>query len=219
MLFDADVPEGSLCLVTGPSGSGKSTLLALVAGFEEPSAGRILIGGRDWTGREPGERPVTMVFQEHNLFPHLDIETNVALGVAPRRRIAREDHQRTVEALERVGLGGMGQRFPGELSGGERQRAALARAVLRDRPVLLLDEPFAALGPALRAEMLGLVASIGMERSATVLLVSHQPLDAAHVASHVLFLDEGRVHAFGPPGLLSKRDSVIETYLGSASRG
>lgn len=218
MLFDADLPEGALCLVTGPSGSGKSTLLALVAGFEEPSEGRILIGGQDWTAREPGERPVTMVFQEHNLFPHLDVETNVVLGIAPRRRVGREDRAKVADALERVGLGGMAKRLPGELSGGERQRTALARAVLRDRPVLLLDEPFAALGPALRAEMLDLVASIGRERSATILLVSHQPLDAARIASHVLFLDGGRVHRFGTPDLLGERDGVIEAYLGSEQR-
>ena len=214
MAFDADVPTGALCLVTGPSGSGKSTLLALIAGFEEPRSGRLLIAGKDWTGTDPGERPVSMVFQEHNLFPHLDVATNVALGIAPRRRISREDRNRVEEALDRVGLAGKGSRLPGELSGGERQRTALARVFLRDRPVLLLDEPFAALGPALRTEMLALVAGIVAEKGATSLLVSHQPLDAANVASHVLFLNEGRVHRSGSPALLNDDDAIIADYLG-----
>ena len=213
MRFDAQVPSGALCLVTGPSGSGKSTLLALVAGFETPSAGRIVIGEEDWTGREPGERPVTVVFQEHNLFPHLDVATNVVLGIGPRRRVTPDDRERTEDALARVGLGGKGGRLPGELSGGERQRAALARAVLRDQPVLLLDEPFAALGPALRSEMLELVASVAAERSATVLLVTHQPLDAQSVATYALFLNEGTVHRAGSPAVLDERDGVIDTYL------
>ena len=218
MAFDAAVPSGAVCLVTGPSGSGKSTLLALVAGFEQPRSGRVMIGGRDWTGRDPAERPVTMVFQEHNLFPHLDIATNIALGIAPRRRITASDLSRVAAAMDRVGLTGMGGRLPGALSGGERQRAALARAVLRDRPVLLLDEPFAALGPALRSEMLALMTGIASERQATVLLVSHQPLDATPHASMVLFLEGGRVHKAGGPDILRSDDAVIDAYLGTGVR-
>ena len=214
MHFDAEVPAGSICVVTGPSGSGKSTLLALVAGFEEPREGRIEIAGRDWTGTDPAERPVTVIFQEHNLFPHLDVATNVALGIAPRRRITRADRDAAAAALERVGLRDKAERMPGALSGGERQRAALARAVLREQPVLLLDEPFAALGPALASEMLALVEAIARERAATVLLVTHQPLSAAERADHVLFLADGRVHAAGPPTILSADDPVIAAYLG-----
>ena len=213
MLFDAAVPEEALALVTGPSGSGKSTLLALCAGFERPEGGRVLMAGRDMAGLDPGERPCTVIFQEHNLFPHLDVTRNVALGIAPRRRITVEDLRTAEASLERVGLGGKGGRLPSELSGGERQRAALARAVIRDRPVLLLDEPFAALGPALAADMLALVASLARERGATVLLVTHQPLAAGAIADHVLFLADGRVHAAGPPELLHSRDPVIAAYL------
>ena len=213
MLFDAAVPGGALAVVTGPSGSGKSTLLALVAGFEEPQGGRVVMAGRDMAGLDPGERPCTVIFQEHNLFPHLDIATNVALGIAPRRRVTGADRHVAEGTLERVGLSGKGGRLPSELSGGERQRAALARAVIRDRPVLLLDEPFAALGPALAADMLSLVASLGRERGATVLLVTHQPLAAASVADHVLFLAEGRVHAVGGVELLRSNDPLVVDYL------
>ena len=220
MRFDASVPAGGVCIVTGPSGSGKSTLLALVAGFETPDAGRVLIGGEDWTGAEPAARPLTVIFQEHNLFPHLDAATNVALGIAPRRRIGAEDRRAAEEALARVGLEGKAARLPGELSGGERQRAALARAVLRERPLLLLDEPFAALGPALARDMLALVVRIARERGVTVLLVTHQPLAATDHATHVLFLAEGRVHAAGEPSLLMGDDPVVRAYLhGDAGEG
>ena len=211
--LDVAVPRGALSIVTGPSGSGKSTLLALVAGFEEPDAGRVVIGGEDWTGRDPSTRPVTMIFQEHNLFEHLDVATNVALGIAPRRRIGAREREAAEGALARVGLAGKGDRLPGALSGGERQRAALARAVLRERPVLLLDEPFAALGPALAAEMLDLVAGLARERGATVLLVTHQPLAAARVADHAVFLHDGRVHAAGAVDLLDASEGPVADYL------
>ena len=215
MSFDVAVESGALALVTGPSGSGKSTLLDLVAGFETPESGRVLIEGHDWTEAEPGERPITAIFQEHNLFAHLDAATNVALGIAPRRRIRAEDRARAKDALARVGLDGKGDRLPGSLSGGERQRVALARALLRDRPVLLLDEPFAALGPAMQDEMLDLVSAIRAERGATVLLVTHQPQAAARVATDVVFLNEGRVHRRGGPDILAGDDKVVRDYLGN----
>ena len=163
MAFDLALPPRCFALLTGPSGSGKSTLLSLLAGFETPEAGTISLAGADVTGLPPAARPVTIVFQEHNTFLHLDVVTNVALGIAPRR-IGRADRERAQASLERVGLARYGTRLPGQLSGGERQRVALARAALRDRPVLLLDEPFAALGPALRADMLSLVAGLAAER-------------------------------------------------------
>ena len=215
MRFDLALPPGCFALLTGPSGSGKSTLLSLVAGFEVPTAGGVRIAGRDVTASGPAERPVTIVFQEHNTFPNLDVLTNVALGIAPRR-IGRVDRERAEAALARVGLAGYGPRLPGQLSGGERQRVALARAALRDRPVLLLDEPFAALGPALRADMLGLVADLAAERGASVLMVTHDPLEAMARASHAVVLNEGRVHAVGTPDLLGSDDPVIRSYLGRA---
>ena len=214
MRFDVSIETGALAIVTGPSGSGKSTLLDLVAGFAEPRSGRVAIDGRDWTGTEPGERPVTMIFQEHNLFAHLDARTNVALGIAPRRRIMAADRERSDDALARVGLAGKGDRLPGALSGGERQRVALARALLRDKPVLLLDEPFAALGPALQDEMLDLVAAIRVEKGATVLLVTHQPEAAIRAASDVLFLADGRVHLRGNADVLRADDPTVRDYLG-----
>src|SRR5690606_10209232 len=124
------------------SGAGKTTLLNLVAGFEKPESGRILIGGRDVTLLGPAQRPVSMVFQENNLFAHLSVEKNVGLGRSPSLRLKEADRAAIHDALARTGLSGKQKRLPSELSGGERQRVALARVLVRDRPVLLLDEPF-----------------------------------------------------------------------------
>jgi thiamine transport system ATP-binding protein len=182
----------------GPSGSGKSTLLNLVAGFEVPNAGRIVIGGTDVTGEEPARRPVSMVFQENNLFAHLSVEDNVGLGCSPSLKLTSADRAAVGEALARTGLDGKQRRLPRELSGGERQRVALARVLVRDRPVLLLDEPFASLGPALRDDMLDLVVELQAERNMTVLFVTHQPQDARRIARRVVFVENGTIAAAGP---------------------
>lgn len=191
--FDTEVPAGSLTAVMGPSGSGKSTLFALLAGFEHPDAGHIRIGQADVTDRPPGERPLSIVFQDNNLFTHLDVATNVGLGIAPNRRLSAQERAQVDEALARVGLTGYATRLPASLSGGERQRVALARALIRDRPVLLLDEPFAALGPGLRHDMLTLVAELHLERNLTTLMISHQPADAHAVCDRLIFIDGGHI--------------------------
>lgn len=196
--FDCAFPAGTVTAVMGPSGSGKSTLLSLVAGFEIPASGRILAGGHDITRLAPAQRPVSMVFQENNLFGHLTVEQNVGLGLSPALRLTPADRDAVRSALERTGLSAMAGRRPAELSGGERQRVALARAAVRDRPVLLLDEPFASLGPALRTEMIALLAEVQSQRHMTVLFVTHHPEDARHVAERVVFIEAGRVAASGP---------------------
>lgn len=195
--FDVEFAAGRITAVMGPSGSGKSTLLNLIAGFEAPVAGRVLIGGIDAGNTPPAARPVSMVFQENNLFAHLTVEGNVGLGRSPSLKLDEAGRVAVAEALARVGLAGKEKRLPRELSGGERQRVALARVLLRDRPVLLLDEPFASLGPALRQDMLDLVAGIHAERPMTILFVTHQPEDARRLAQNIVFLDEGSVVATG----------------------
>jgi thiamine transport system ATP-binding protein len=195
MKFDLDVGEGELVAIMGPSGAGKSTLVDLVAGFLSPSAGTIHINGQDMTGRPPRDRPLSVMFQDNNLFAHLDVETNVALGLSPALKLDRAQKTSIGDALARVGLAGLERRLPAQLSGGERQRAALARCLVRQHPLLLLDEPFAALGPALRKEMLLLVKDLQKERNLTVLLVTHQPRDAELAADHTAFLDSGHIVA------------------------
>lgn len=216
MEFDVRFAAGKVTAVMGPSGSGKSTLLNLVAGFEQPQAGRILFDGRDMSAAAPAERPVSMVFQENNLFAHLDVAANVGLGRSPGLKLNEADRAAVRIALERVGLGGKEKRLPRELSGGERQRVALARVLVRDKAVLLLDEPFASLGPALRDDMLDLLADLQRERAMTVLFVTHQPDDAERIADDVVFLEGGAVAAFGQAEDFfgSKAPDAFRRYLG-----
>ena len=193
MNFDLAISKGGLVGVIGPSGAGKSTLLSLIAGFDLPVSGRISIAGIDMEGVLPDRRPVSMIFQDHNSFAHLDVWTNVALGISPDLKLDGKQRGLVDSALARVGLSGFRSRKPTELSGGERQRIAIARAVVRDRPVLLLDEPFTALGPALRRGMLDLIKEIQTERNLTILMVTHQPEDAEYAASRVAFVRAGRI--------------------------
>lgn len=191
--FDTSFEEAKVTAVVGPSGSGKSTLLNLVAGFEKPTGGRVLIGSDDMGERDPAERPISLIFQDNNLFAHLDIVTNIGLGISPSLRLTQEDKARIASALERVGLAGFEKRLPSSMSGGERQRAALARALVRQRAVMLLDEPFAALDPGLRAGMAGLLKELQSENGNTVLLVTHHPDDIRRLADAVVFLSDGKI--------------------------
>jgi thiamine transport system ATP-binding protein len=191
--FDCSFDAGAITAVVGPSGSGKSTLLNLISGFARPESGRVLIGGENVSLLAPSARPVSLVFQDNNLFSHLDLFTNIGLGIHPSLRLAPADRQAVSVALERVGLAGFERRLPGSLSGGERQRAAFARALVRHKPVLLLDEPFAALDPGLRAAMVELLADLHGETGATIVLVTHDPRDVERLAKGVVFLEAGRV--------------------------
>ena len=216
MRFDLQVEDGECLAVIGPSGAGKSTLLALIAGFERAGSGSIRIGGQDVTNLHPSVRPVTMLFQDHNLFAHLDVAANVGLGVHPGLKLTTADRARVASALEQVGLSGLTERLPSQLSGGERQRVALARSLVRDRPVLLLDEPFGALGPALRREMLDLVRALQAARKLTVLLVSHQPEDALYAATRTAFVHAGHVLQVGATRDLldGAAGAELRAYLG-----
>ena len=215
--FDVAFAAGTVTAIMGPSGSGKSTLLNLVAGFETPEQGRVLIGGKDVIADPPSARPVSMVFQENNLFAHLSVEANVGLGRSPSLKLTDTDRRAVHEALARTGLAGKEKRLPRELSGGERQRVALARVLVRERPVLLLDEPFASLGPALRQDMLDLVAGLQAERAMTVLFVTHQPQDARRIASQMVFLEEGTIAASGPAEVFfgATGPEAFQRYIGS----
>ena len=205
-----DIAEAERVAVIGPSGGGKSTLLNLIAGFETPDSGQILWQGKDLTTTAPGKRPIAMLFQDNNLFAHLDIEMNVALGLGPK--LTHETRRRAREALAKVGLDGMAMRKPANLSGGQQSRAALARLLLTDRPVILMDEPFAALGPALRSEMLALVTDL--LPGATILMVTHDPDEAQSFSTQTVFVEDGEVRApRGTAELLAAPDEALGRYL------
>lgn len=214
--FNASFPAQSITAITGPSGSGKTTLLNLIAGFEYQESGTIHILGQDMHDLAPSLRPISFLFQEHNLFAHLSIRDNVALGVSPSLKIKPEGEAKILGGLARVGMADKLKRLPEQLSGGERQRAALARVLVQDRPVLLLDEPFASLGPGLRREMTELVAELQSERKMTVLIVTHHPSEMAAVAPNLCFVDEGTIKAVGPLKNLLGADgpNSLKAYLG-----
>lgn len=197
MVFDLKIRAGEKVAVMGPSGSGKSTLLNLIAGFERPQEGSILIDGQDVTTLPPDKRPVSMVFQENNLFSHLSVRQNVGLGRSPSLRLTDSDRQAVESALMRTGLGDKADRLPAALSGGERQRVALARVLVRNRAVLLLDEPLASLGPALREEMLALIADLHLEGEMTIVMATHAPEDAGRLTDRLVHVAEGRIAGIG----------------------
>ena len=212
---DLQVPTGDRVAIMGPSGGGKSTLLAAIAGFLPPRRGRILWQGRDLTRLAPGDRPLSILFQDQNLFPHLTAAQNVGLALHPGLRLTAADHARVEAALTRVGLATLGPRRPADLSGGQQGRVALARLLLRDRPLVLLDEPFSALGPALKAEMLSLLADILSDTGATLLMVTHDPGDARAIADGVILVAEGRAEPPRPTeALLADPPPALRAYLG-----
>lgn len=212
---DLAIPAGSRVAIIGASGSGKSTLLNVITGFLPLAGGRLMIEGRDVSEMAPGERPISMVFQDSNLFPHLSVAQNVGLGIRPSLRLNADERTQIDAAIDRVGLAGFGERKPAALSGGQQSRVALARVLLRRKPLLLLDEPFAALGPALRLEMLELVQEIAEQQNLTVMMVTHEPADARALTPLSLFVDAGRVHApVATEELLNDPPQALRDYLG-----
>ena len=216
---DLAVGRGSKVAVIGPSGAGKSTLLLAIAGMILPDSGRIRWDGMDLADTPPGKRPVTILFQDQNLFPHLSVADNVGLGLSPSLHLTVDDREAVDGALARTGLEGLGERKPGTLSGGQQSRVAIARALLRARPLMLLDEPFAALGPALKEEMLALVGSVAAETGATVLTVSHDPEDAIGFADEVILVANGVATPPSPTqALFADPPEALRDYLGAAGR-
>ncbi len=213
---DITLENRDIVAVIGPSGAGKSTLLNIVAGFTSPDAGRVIWDGVDITANRPAKRPIAMLFQDNNLFGHLTVAQNVALGVRPDMRLNSAQKDRVERALKRVGLADMGARKPAQLSGGQQSRVALARVLVQRKPLMLLDEPFAALGPALRNEMLDLVAELAGEIGATVLLVSHDPMDARRIAKRTILVAQGMAYPPQDTGaLLDNPPEALAAYLGT----
>lgn len=214
--FEAEIADGSFVLIVGPSGAGKSTLLDLIAGFIAPVTGDIRFRGRTLLDRQPADRGISYLFQEHNLFPHLSVGRNVALGSRNQRLISDD---RIDAALDQVGLSGMASRRPASLSGGERQRVAIARCLLAGHDILLLDEPFSMLDPALRLELATLLRDVSRRSGITVLLVSHQVGELLSLADRVLFIHDGRIRVDLPASrfLDVPVDPALQAYFGDTA--
>jgi len=209
---DFEIEKGKKIALLGPSGGGKSTLLSAIAGFKTPDSGRIFFENTDITSTPPAKRPIALLFQNHNLFPHLSVRNNIALGITTTLKLSLKEIETIDKALLRVGLDGLGNKMPSELSGGQQQRVALARCLIRKQPILCLDEPFAALGPALKKEMLDLVQEIAETTNATLLMVTHQPDDASYITDQTILIADGKAHRpittnklfANPPAALAK---------------
>lgn len=189
---DFSLTAGRSAALMGASGAGKSTLIHLIAGFLHPKRGDIRFERRSLLGTPPAKRPLTCLLQADNLFAHLSVWQNVAIGLHPGLRVSGAQRRAVDEALEWVSLAGFGGRKPPSLSGGQCQRVALARCLARNRPLLLLDEPFSGLDDALRAEMLALIVKLQTERGLSVLLTTHRRRDAEALGAEVIAVDGGR---------------------------
>lgn len=212
---DFNVATGARVAVLGPSGAGKSTLIGAIAGFVPLTDGMIRWDGVRIDRLSPAQRPMSILFQDHNLLPHMSVFDNVALGINPALRLSKSDRAAVMQALEDTGLTGLEMRKPAQLSGGQISRAGLARVLLRAKPLVLLDEPFAALGPALKTAMLDLVARIAEKNGATVLMITHDPADALRLCPQTVVVAEGR--ADGPAdtrALLQAPPPALARYLG-----
>jgi spermidine/putrescine transport system ATP-binding protein len=215
---DFQLPRGSFVALLGPSGCGKTTCLRMIGGFEQPSAGRVLIGGEDMTGVPPYRRPVNMVFQHYALFPHFDVETNIAYGlrqIRPKLDDA-EVMRRVGEALELVHLDRFAKRRIHEMSGGQQQRVALARAIVNKPRVLLLDEPLAALDKKLRIAMQMELQNLHRNLGITFLLVTHDQEEALSMSDRVCVMNAGRIVQFASPQEIYDRpaDPFVADFVG-----
>jgi putative spermidine/putrescine transport system ATP-binding protein len=225
---DLSVGKGEFFTMLGPSGSGKTTLLRLIAGFEVPDAGTIALQGHDVTGLPPYRRGVNTVFQDYALFPHFNVEENVAYGLRVRRVARAERHERVSAVLSMVRMTEFAGRRPAQLSGGQRQRVALARAIVNEPEVLLLDEPLGALDLKLRQEMQVELKRIQRQVGITFIYVTHDQEEALTMSDRLAVFKDGRVEQVGPPAEVYERpatefvagfvgtSNVIETRAGRA---
>ena len=218
MRFTLTAQQGEMIAILGPSGAGKSTLLNLIAGFLPSARGEMTINGQDHTHTPPSQRPVSMLFQENNLFTHLTVRQNIGLGMDPGLKLTAKQRQKCDAIAQQMGLTELSDRLPGELSGGQRQRVALARCLVREQPILLLDEPFSALDPALRQEMLQLVKDVCQQKQLTMLMVSHSVEDAARIAPRSVVIADGRIARDGETQALLSGNASASALLGIHSQ-
>ncbi len=210
------VGRGEFFALLGPSGCGKTTLLRMLAGFETPTSGEVIIDGHNMATVEPNKRPVNMVFQSYAVFPHMSVEKNVAYGLRMDRRPTKEIKQRTEEVLDLVKLNGYGKRMPHEMSGGQRQRVALARALIKRPSVLLLDEPLSALDAKLREAMQLELVRLQQTVGITFVIVTHDQTEALSMANRIAVMNAGTVRQIAKPAELYEfpKSRFVADFIG-----
>ncbi len=217
--IDLAVQQGEFLTLLGPSGSGKTTILKMIAGFEAPTSGAIELAGRDVSRLSPAERGIGVVFQQYALFPHMTVGENIAYPLTLRKWPTPERTRRVQQMLDLVELGGYGARYPRELSGGQQQRVAVARALVFQPELLLMDEPLGALDRALRIGMQEEIRRIHRDSGATILYVTHDQEEALTMSDRVAIMREGQIRQVGPPRELYERpaDRFVATFFGECT--
>jgi putative spermidine/putrescine transport system ATP-binding protein len=218
--FNLTVGDGELVCLLGPSGSGKSTLLRMIGGFETPSSGLITIDGEDVTRVPPEKRPTGMVFQSHALWTHMNVFKNLAFGLKLRRMPEAEIKRKVEAVLELVGLGGYGHRATTQLSGGQQQRVALARSLVLEPKILLLDEPFASLDQHLRERLREEVRDIQQRLKITTLFVTHGQDEALALADRIVVMRDGRTEQIAPPDIVYREPQTpfVAGFIGTMNQ-
>ncbi len=204
-----EAPTGKMLVLLGPSGCGKSTTLRLIAGLEQASSGRIMIGGEDVTDLPPAQRKLSMVFQSYALFPHLSVAENIVFGLRVRRVPAAERRARLARVADLLGLGALLERKPSQLSGGQQQRVALGRAIIAETAVCLMDEPLSNLDAQLRLEMRREIRGLQQKLGVTMVYVTHDQTEAMSMADQVILLRDGRVEQDASPAELYARPATV----------
>ena len=213
---DFEIERGSLISIVGPSGAGKSTILNALAGFIPLTSGVIKWNGSDITKLDPGLRPLSILFQDYNLFSHLTVKDNIAIGLRPNLKLDDLETEMVNSVIEEVGLSKFKFIKPFQLSGGQRTRVSLARSIVRSKPILLLDEAFSGLGPALRSEMIKLIKNKSIKEGITLIMVSHHIKDAIELDQKAIFVNDGET--MKPTNVsifINSQDKNIRDYIGS----
>ncbi len=215
--IDLDIAQGEFLSLLGPSGCGKTTTLRVIAGFESPTQGRVLLDGQDMTALRPCDRPINTVFQDYALFPHMNVSQNIAFGLSLRRVGSAEIRRRVKEVLELVGLPDKVQARIASLSGGQKQRVALARALVCQPRLLLLDEPLSALDASLREHMQTELKRLQKELGTTFVMVTHDQTEALSISDRIVVMNAGRIEQIAPPDVLYDRPATqfVASFIGT----